>query len=140
MELFEAGKCDVFERKSSKHIELNQVGLRCRFCAHLKHKERLNHSSTFPLKLEGVFNAMLPLMRHITRCPEMPKSLRLKYDELRKKEGPNNNRKTTNYFGGKHYWKASAQKLLGIVETNRGLFFNVRPTITTTTSTCKDNP
>ena len=119
LEVFEAEQCDVFERKRTKQIVLHQVGVRCRFCAHLEHCDRIQRSSMFPSKIDGIYNGLPVLIRnHLSICPEMPKDLRSKYTTLKgssKRDG----------LETKSYWKQSAQSI-GIVEREKGIFFQWR--------------
>ena len=50
LELFEAEQCDVFERKRSKPVVLYQVGVRCRFCAHVEHNDRMKAIFRVPIE------------------------------------------------------------------------------------------
>lgn len=119
LELFEAEQCDVYERKTSKQVVLHQVGVRCRFCAHLEHGERIQRSSMFPSKIDGIYTSLPVLIRnHLSLCPEMPKELRTIYASLKgssKRDG----------LETKSYWRDSAQSL-GLVERENGIFFRWR--------------
>ena len=120
LEVFEAEQCDVYERKTSKQVVLHQVGVRCRFCAHLEHGEREQRSSMFPSKIDGIYTSLPVLIRnHLSVCPKMPKELRSTYRSLKgssKRDG----------LETKSYWRDSAQTL-GLVEgAQGGIFFNWR--------------
>ena len=119
LELFEAEQCDVFERRTSKQVVLHQIGVRCRFCAHLEHNDRIQRSSMFPSKVDGIYTSLPVLIRnHLSLCPEMPTDLRSKYTALKgssKRDG----------LETRSYWRESAQAL-GIVDRKNGMFFKWR--------------
>ena len=48
LEYFQATSTDVSIRTTSKSIQLNQCGIRCRFCAHVPAGSRASRSSAFP--------------------------------------------------------------------------------------------
>jgi hypothetical protein len=117
IEVFTATRTDVFERKTSKKIHINQVGLRCRFCAHLPYRARVVRSSCFPSSICRIYQSLTMMIReHFSRCQEMPKNTREKYTELKwmTKKGE---------IESKSHWIESA-KSMGMVDTEKGIFLN----------------
>lgn len=117
IEVFEATQSDVMERKTSKKIQTNQVGLRCRFCAHVPYRARVVRSSCFPSSIARIYQSLTMMIReHFSRCPEMPRSTRAKYTALKfmTKKGE---------IESKTHWIESAQSI-GMVDTERGIFLN----------------
>mmetsp|Transcript_3492 Transcript_3492/g.4312 ORF Transcript_3492/g.4312 Transcript_3492/m.4312 type:complete len:378 (+) Transcript_3492:97-1230(+) len=111
-----ASEGDVLSRMNSKKVGLGQVGIRCRFCAHLPHKKRGGRSSTFPSSLRRIYQSITMIIRdHFESCPAMPSELKTKFKELR-----GNISKGAD--GSKQYWIHSA-KSLGLVDTDSGIFF-----------------
>lgn len=123
IEVFTASQSDVYERKTSKKILVNQVGLRCRFCAHLPYRARVVRSSCFPSSICRIYQSLTMMIReHFSRCPEMPEETRRKYTELKwmTKKGE---------IESKSHWIESA-KSVGMVESEKGIFLNKPLTLT----------
>ena len=111
VEVFKANQDDVVERLSSKRIHVNQVGIRCRFCAHLSLKGRAGRSSTYPSSLSGIYQGVsMMIYEHFPKCDEMPVELKEKYDRLKKltKRGDVESRS---------YW-IDAAKEKGLIDTS----------------------
>eukprot|EP00957_Ditylum_brightwellii_P109298 8337061-Ditylum_brightwellii.AAC.1 len=114
-----ASEEDVISRMNSKKVILDQVGIRCRFCVHLPHKKRGGRSSTFPSSLNRIYQSLTMMIRdHFEICPAMPSELKAKYKDLRANT-------SQGIDGSKQYWVDSAKKL-GLVDTDRGIFFKDR--------------
>mmetsp|Transcript_16399 Transcript_16399/g.23137 ORF Transcript_16399/g.23137 Transcript_16399/m.23137 type:complete len:620 (-) Transcript_16399:96-1955(-) len=120
VEVFRAGREDVASRINSKKVVHGQVGIRCRFCAHLPHSERASRSSSFPSSLSRIYQSLTMMLRdHFPKCTAMPEAEQAKFIML--KEG-----KTTQGASGyKRYWLDSAMKL-GMVDTPQGIIITER--------------
>jgi hypothetical protein len=87
IELFRATPDDLSSRirGRNRRIELGQVGIRCRHCAHIPAKHRTKGSVYFPATILGLYQAAQNMSsNHIQcgLCPEMPQSLKDKFTEL----------------------------------------------------------
>lgn len=111
IEVFRAGKTDVSGRAKSKSIDLNQIGLRCRFCAHLPKRQRARRSACFPSSTDRIYQSMTMMIRdHFGKCQEFQGEARAQFDDLRQQaaQGASDSKK---------YWASSAKKL-GMVNTD----------------------
>jgi len=116
-EVFTATKKDVQERRKSKQINLNQVGIRCRFCAHQPHSRRIGRSSCYPTSVERIYQSVTMMIReHFPVCDEFPDDVRRRYTSLKKstKKGE---------MESKTHWKKSARSL-GMIDTPKGIYFD----------------
>jgi hypothetical protein len=110
MDIHQATLADVVIRSTSKSVKLNQVGVRCRFCAHVPHNERVNRSSAFPSRLSKLYQSFNMMVRdHFANCAEIPKPIMEKYLALKKQN-------SQGACDSRHYWFYAAQKL-GMVDT-----------------------
>ena len=55
LELFRVSQQGIKVRNAMKSLTVNQVGIRCRFCAHLQHGTRANRASCFPSKIDKIY-------------------------------------------------------------------------------------
>ena len=63
----------------------SQVGVRCRFCAHIPRRNRAPRSQSYPSTLSRIYQSLTMMMReHFPKCQEMPKDVALKFDTLKK--------------------------------------------------------
>lgn len=109
VEVYLADKQDVMERKSSKSVALGQVGIRCRFCAHLPSTDRASRSSAFPSSVSQIYQSFTMMVReHFARCPAIHSKERETFLALKGKSLQGD-------FNSKEYWKHSALKL-GMVD------------------------
>jgi hypothetical protein len=120
IELFAATEDDLLcrIRGRNKGIELGQVGIRCRHCAHVFAAHRAKGSVYFPATLLGLYQAAQNMSsNHIQcgLCPEMPQSLKDKFTEI----FPT---KVQSSGVGRAYWAESA-KQLGMIDTDHGIRF-----------------
>jgi hypothetical protein len=120
IELFRATQGDLLSpaRGRNKRIEVGQVGIRCRHCAHVLAARRTKGSVYFPATLLGLYQAAQNMSsNHIQcgLCPEMPQSLKDKFTEL----FPT---KVQSSGVGRAYWAESAKKL-GMIDTDQGIRF-----------------
>ena len=110
VEVFVSNKADVIERMTSKKIKEGQVGVRCRFCAHLSQKNRVGRSSNFPSSISQIYPGIsMMIYKHFAFCPEMPLNLREKFNQSK------NLTKQGNAGETRTYWSDSA-KQLGMVD------------------------
>jgi hypothetical protein len=116
LEYFEADHSKVEEgaQGRNKAIVLGQVGIRCRFCAHLKRKEKAPAAAFYPSKLSGIYQSAQNIINsHLAKdCTKVPKELREELLRL-------GNRKSA-AGRGKSYWAEEAERL-GIFEDENGL-------------------
>lgn len=85
IEIFHATREDVTGRMTSKKVQFGQVGIRCRFCAHLVPSCRANRSSSFPKKIEGIYQGVqMMIYKHFPICEEIPDKVRERYNSLKK--------------------------------------------------------
>lgn len=117
LEVIIATEEDVRSRMQSQKIKIGQVGIRCRFCAHLTYKERRNGSSVFPSKISTIYQRVTMMVKeHFPRCLEMPSDVRVSYIVLKGQSGRGDIQRS------RHYWDESAARI-GITNgTSRGLF------------------
>jgi hypothetical protein len=120
IELFVATENDLWGRNRGRNtrIELGQVGIRCRHCAHLPVLLRSKGSVYFPATLLGLYQAaqnMSTTHLQCGLCSEMPESLKNEFTKL----VPTKSR-TSN--AGRMYWAESAMRL-GMTDTDQGIRF-----------------
>jgi len=116
VEVFRASNDDVASRINSKKVVFRQVGIRCRYCAHLTHGERASRSSSFPSSIDRIYQSLTMMIRdHFVRCTGLPDNLRARFTELR-------SHSTQGATDSKRYWIESAKRL-GMVDTrpNQGI-------------------
>lgn len=120
-EVYKATEQDVRERKKSKQVKVNQVGIRCRFCCHLPHRERTGRSSCFPSSIDRIYQSVTMMIReHFSICDHFPAETRKKYMKLKQ-----NTKKGE--MESKTHWRKAA-KTLGMMDvhnsyTGKGIFF-----------------
>jgi len=116
VEVFSATREDVASRMNSKKVLLGQVGIRCRFCAHLPHRERTGRSSSFPSSISRIYQSLTMMLRdHFTKCHAMPPAIQERYLSLK----ANASQGATD---SKKYWMESANSL-GLIDTTDGIRF-----------------
>ncbi len=114
IEVFTASNQDVMDRMTSKKVREGQVGVRCRFCAHVRLKSRVGRSSNFPSSISKIYTGVsMMIYNHFALCREMPQPIREKFDTLKTftKKGNAESRS---------YWIRSATKL-GLVDAVDGV-------------------
>ena len=115
-EVFTATSSDVLERRKTKQVNLNQVGIRCRFCAHLPHGERSGRSSCFPSSVDRIYQSVTMMIReHFPICEAFPADVRERYIQLKQhtKKGE---------MESKTHWKNAAEEM-GMCGTEKGIYF-----------------
>jgi hypothetical protein len=118
VEVFRASNDDVASRINSKKVVYGQVGIRCRYCAHMAHNDRASRSSSFPSSIDRIYQSLTMMIRdHFVRCPGLPEALKARFLELK-------SRTTQGATDSKRYWIESAKKL-GMIDTpNQGILVN----------------
>jgi len=118
IEVFDAKAVDVTYRRSAKtKVEINQVGIRCRFCAHKPYQSRGKRSSSFPSSMSRIYQSVTMMIReHFHNCAEFPPEVRKSYLALKGET-------TRGELESKRYWVQSAKKL-GMRDTEEGIFTN----------------
>ena len=110
VELFRAGTPMVQQRNFA--IQVDQVGMRCRFCAHAK--TRAGRSSAFPSSLRQIYQSFTMMLRdHFSKCEAIPAPLLQRFLALKDKPAQG-------ATDSKRYWIYSAMKLGMIDDTERG--------------------
>jgi hypothetical protein len=105
---------EVIGATSSKSVLPDQVGVRCRYCAHLAPGSRVCRSSAFPSSLDKLYQSFSMMVRdHFGKCPAVPREKALEFQTLKQK----NSQGATD---SKHYWVYAAQKL-GMVDAGSGI-------------------
>ena len=117
--IIEATDQDVKDRSTSKKVMKYQVGIRCRFCAHLPFECRAGRSANFPSSIQRLYQGVsMIIYRHFPACKEIPDETREKYEALREytKKGD---------VESQSYWISSA-KMKGMVDTGSGILLTSR--------------
>jgi hypothetical protein len=122
IEAFQATEDDVMThtRGRNKPVQLGQVGIRCRHCAHIPVSRRQKGSTYFPSNKLGIYQAAQNMSTaHIQcgLCTEMPEEIKLKFMEIMSAKKPN-----CSNGAGRPYWAQSATQL-GLVDTEEGIRF-----------------
>ena len=117
LEVCWASREDVAVRNASKKVSLNQVGIRCRFCAHKPAGARTQRSSAFPSSIPQLYQSFTMMLRdHFDKCTCVPSDVMEKYLSL----------KSSTCQGAteaKKYWSYAATKL-GMVDSETGIIMN----------------
>ena len=118
VEVFRAGGEDVVARIHNKRIVYHQVGLRCKFCAHLPRDERSRRAATFPSSIDRIQQSLSLIIReHFVHCKEVPERIKAKYNKLKAEQT------TAKESRRKSYWNKAARQL-GLVDTSDGIMFH----------------
>jgi len=116
LEVFVATAEDIMkDRRKPQKINMNQVGIRCRFCAHIEHTKRKNYSATFPSKLRNLYESVTIMANdHFPICTEIPVDINTRLITL-KGEG-------VEEYSQYEYWEESACHLGMKNGPNTGIF------------------
>jgi hypothetical protein len=118
IEVFSASAHDVASRMNSKRVSLGQVGIRCRFCAHLPYNERSIRSSSFPSSITRLYQCATMMVRdHFANCKAMPPSVLNRYLQLKSQSNHS-------AHDSKTYWMRSARDVLDLTDTDEGIRFS----------------
>ena len=99
IEVVTAKEEDVIRRQKLNKIEVDQIGIRCRFCAHRNYDERRKRSACYPSTISRIYQSISMMIRdHFMVCDDMPIDVRENYIFLKTStiRGSNNS---------KGYWK-----------------------------------
>lgn len=117
LEVCWASREDVAVRNASKKVTLDQVGIRCRYCAHKPPGSRAQRSSAFPSSIPQLYQSFTMMLRdHFDSCTCIPDDIKERYLGL----------KSATCQGAteaKKYWSYSAQRL-GMVDSDDGIIMN----------------
>lgn len=116
VELFIATEADVSARHSrgAQKLHLNQVGLRCAYCAKLKPRDRAERAVCYPSSISRIYQTVADMQRfHFETCQAIPPKVLRVYKSL----------KTTRPRGvgsPQSYWDKSAREL-GLMDSDYGI-------------------
>ncbi|GAX25861.1 hypothetical protein FisN_6Hh101 [Fistulifera solaris] len=117
VEVFRASHEDVKLRNNS--IAYQQVGLRCRFCAHMAPTSRAGRSSAFPSSLRQIYQSFTMMLRdHFGHCDVIPAATQERFAALKDKPAQG-------ATDSKRYWIYSAMKA-GMTDSPKGIFITER--------------
>ena len=123
VELCWASSEDVALRNTSNRVSSQQVGIRCRCCAHLNPSARAQRSSAFPSSIAQIYQSFTMMLRaHFSSCTEVPEPVKQRFLALKSKT-------TQGATDSKQYWIYSARKL-GMVDTEDGIIMTKATTAT----------
>lgn len=119
IEAFSAEKSDVLKTSKRGRIALDQVGIRCKFCAHRPLSEKAVAAVSYPTSTAGIYESVKRWQRvHLPACLDVGKDTQSMLDKLQNDSVwvP-----TT-----RQYWTDSALAL-GMVDTTDGIRFEREP-------------
>lgn len=112
IEVFRASHEDCKARNNA--IGHHQVGIRCRFCAHISSNARAGRSSAFPSSLRQIYQSFTMMLRdHFGNCEAMPRATQDKFLALKDKP-------SQGATDSKRYWVYSAMKI-GLADSRKGI-------------------
>ena len=113
LEVFRASHEDCKSRNNS--IVYHQVGIRCRFCAHMSTK--VGRSSAYPSSLRQIYQSFTMMLRdHFVSCEAMPRAVHDKFLALKDKP-------SQGATDSKRFWMYSAMKI-GMADSSDGIILN----------------
>lgn len=117
VEIFRATEDDVRSRNSSKKVVQGQVGIRCRYCAHLPPRRRASRSSSYPFTLSRIYQSLTMMLRdHFGSCNAIPSPIRERFLTLKGKTAQG-------ATGSNNFWEHSAKRL-GLIDSESGIWVN----------------
>jgi hypothetical protein len=121
IEAFAATPMDVVirTRGRNKAIQVHQVGLRCRHCAHVPAMQRVKGAVYFPSSTLGLYQAAQNMSTsHLQcgMCPQMTESIKTMFAQLLGTKTA-----SSSSASGRAYWAHCAQHM-GLVDTEFGIF------------------
>ena len=128
VEIFEADAAEINGRSSSKLINDRQIGIRCRYCAHIHQRDRAGRSTSFPSSLSRIYQSLTMMLReHFPTCTEMPPAVKERFLALKgqKASGPGQDKRQlrgsdVSAKESRSYWVDSA-KDSGLYDTELGI-------------------
>ena len=84
VEVFEADDAELAWRSNANIINPRQVGIRCRYCAHIHQRDRAGRSTSFPSSLSRIYQSLTMMLReHFPTCTEMPPAIKERFLALK---------------------------------------------------------
>ena len=84
VEVFEADDAELAWRSNANVINPRQVGIRCRYCAHIHQRDRAGRSTSFPSSLSRIYQSLTMMLReHFPTCTEMPPAIKERFLALK---------------------------------------------------------
>jgi len=115
IEVFRASHEDCKSRNNS--IAYHQVGIRCRYCAHIAASSRAGRSSAFPSSLGQIYQSFTMMLRdHFKNCEAIHSNVRDRFMALKEKP-------SQGATDSKRFWVYSAEKL-GLTDSTKGIIIN----------------
>lgn len=113
IEVFQASHDDVKTRNTA--ITYNQIGLRCRYCAHMTGSARAGRSSAFPSSIRQIYQSFTMMLRdHFPNCEAITGDVGNRYTMLKDKP-------SQGATDSKRYWIYSGLKI-GMADSKQGIF------------------
>ncbi len=116
VELFAASEADVASRhsKGAQKLHVNQIGIRCKHCIHIRSKDRAERAMCYPSSISRIYQTVADMQRfHFAVCEAIPSEMKSLYKTL----------KTTRPRGvgsPQAYWVSSAKEL-GLFDSEYGI-------------------
>ena len=118
LEVVRASHEEVLVRSSSKSIAYQQVGIRCRYCAHLQPGSRAIRASAFPSSIPQMYQSFTMMVRdHFGSCVGVPPEKKERFLQLKGLTSPSSSL-------SRQYWTYAAKKL-GMVDSELGIIINM---------------
>jgi hypothetical protein len=115
VEVYCASHDEVKARNNS--ISYQQLGIRCRFCAHMPASARSGRASAFPSSLRQIYQSFTMMLRdHFVSCEAIPASTLEQFTSLK-------NKPAQGATDSKRYWIYSARKI-GMADSADGIMIN----------------
>lgn len=119
IEAFSASPSDILKTSKRGRIVLNQVGIRCRFCANRPLSEKAVAAVSYPTSLGGIYESVKRWQRvHLPACMDVTDEAQAKLDALQND--------TSWVPTTRQYW-TDAARALGMVDTPEGIRFEREP-------------
>jgi hypothetical protein len=119
VEAFSATEEDASRSSKRGRVAVNQVGIRCRFCAATDCTEKGIAAVSFPSSIAGIYESVKRWQRvHVDVCEAIPEDVRSKIESL--------SSSSVWVPTTRQYWSDSA-RAMGLVNTTEGIRFGVDP-------------
>lgn len=119
IEFFEASAAELTAGAQGRNrpITLGQVGIRCKHCANLEHRQKARAHAFYPSKLEGIYQAAQNIANShlIKHCTLIPSDVREQLVLLQAQKSARG--------GGKKYWVEAAARC-GVYDSEDGIRFS----------------
>lgn len=113
LEVVRASNQDVLVRSSSKSVAYQQVGIRCRYCAHVHPSARAIRSSAYPSSIRQMYQSFTMMVRdHWAGCKSLPPKLKQRFLAYQEYKIPSSSL-------SREYWAYAAAKI-GMINTTDG--------------------